>query len=358
MSKNIWANSRFLVQKLTGMQRFAYNILLRLPQVRLISPGIPLQEYSSLPSSQVLVLSHRLKSHLWDQLVLPSVLNKDDVLWSPTGMGPLFFDQHILTIPDLSFLEYPKWFEKKYVLWYKSLLPIAAKHAQKIITISNFSKSKIMELLNISEEKIVVTYVGVDQIFQPLNKTSSLIKDFGLKYPYILSVGAITPRKNLTRLFKAWEIVSQKRKDIWLVFVGEAGLASSNMSSIGSLPPRVIHLNRVNDEQLVQLYVDSLCYLHPSLYEGFGLPVLEAMACGTPVITSNITSMPEIAGDAAILIDPYDIESIVEGVIQVIDNEDLRKNLRGKGLNRSKKFTWENSAQLTWEVLQQVAMSD
>lgn len=357
--KKIYINARFLTQPLVGMPRYAYNIVKRFPFARLITPDHPKPTYSSLPESQIHVLSHRLKSHLWEQFVLPDVIPKDAVLWTPAAIGPLRSSRHVLTIHDLSMIEHPEWYSQSYALWYRILLPSVAKRACKIITISSFSKERIIKTLKIPEQNIEVIYSGVDNMFhsQSRDEFQQVIQEYNIKNLYILAVGAIATRKNFSRLLEAWKFIANLRKDIWLVIVGEKGLPYFSISSTGNLPPRTIHLTGVNDEHLVCLYNGALAFVYPSLYEGFGLPVLEAMACGTPVVTSNNTSLPEVAGTNAILVDPYDIDSIIQGILQIIDSENLRKELSLKGLDWVRHFSWDETAVLTWKVLQEVSIS-
>jgi len=359
MSPNICVNARFLTQPLVGMPRYAYNIVKRLPFTRLITPESPRLAYSSLPSSQIYVLPHLLKSHLWEQFVLPNVIPNGDVLWTPAAIGPFRSSCHVLSIPDVSIIEHPEWYSQAYALWYNFLLPHVARRARKIITISNFSKERIIETLSIPEQNIIITYPGVDNTFYPQSSDifQQVLQEYNINNPYILAVGAIATRKNFSKLLEAWNFIANLRKDIWLVIVGEKGLPYFSTSSTGKLPPRTLHLTGVDDEHLVCLYNGALAFVYPSLYEGFGLPVLEAMACGTPVVTSDVSSLPEVAGTNAIMVNPYDIDSIIQGILQIIDSEYLRKELSLKGLDWVKHFSWDKTAALTWKILQDVANS-
>lgn len=359
MGRNIWVNARFTTHPMGGVQRYAYVVSKKLRFVRYVAPNSPKAPYDGLQDSRVCVLPHRLKSHWWEQLVLPTVLSYNDVLWSPAGIGPLQFRNQVLTITDISQIEHPEWYNRTYAFWYKLTIPYLARFVSKIITISNFSKQRIMHVLNVPSEKIAVTYLSVDDIFSP--KSPALVKStcaaYGLNTPYILAVGAISKRKNMHNLFNAWENVTLKHKNISLVVVGKLRLSFSNITSFEQLPPQTIHLESIDDATLSHLYAGATAFVYPSLYEGFGLPVLESMAVGTPVIASRTTSLPEVAGDAAWFIDPYDIASIAAGIERVIDDSNLQEDLRQKGFQRVQQFSWDWTAEQTGNILQEVADS-
>jgi glycosyltransferase involved in cell wall biosynthesis len=358
MINNICINARFLTQPLTGIQRCAWNIVQRLPSVRLITPKQPNAVYNSfIPLSNILILPHTFSSHLWEQFILPTAFTKQEVLWTPAGIGPVIANHHVLTINDISMIEHPEWYSKKYAIWYRLMLPYVAQKAQKIITISEFCKQRILEVMNLAENKVEVTYLGVEDSFTPQPKalTKKILANYNIPSSYILFVSSVSPRKNLSRLFEAWNIFTSHNRNTWLVIVGNTGLSFTNMITTGVLPQQTIHLSNVDDYTLVHLYAGATAFIYPSLYEGFGLPMLEAMAVGTPVITSNITSMPEIAGDAAYLINPYEVDSIVEGIERIIYDNELQENLRQKGFKQAQTFSWDRTAEETWKILQHVA---
>ena len=190
-----------------------------------------------------------------------------------------------------------------------------------------------------------VNYSGVSNKFYPVSKKEReiILKKNDWPEKYLLAVGSLQPRKNLDRLLKAWKIVSPKFKDVQLMIIGEGDKIFSS-TGINEIPERVKMLGYINDTNLVALYSGAIGFVFPSLYEGFGLPILEAMACGTPVITSNLTSMPEIAGDAALLIDPYNINCLAEAMEMILSSESLRNDLKEKGFKRVKEFSYELNA--------------
>jgi glycosyltransferase involved in cell wall biosynthesis len=176
--------------------------------------------------------------------------------------------------------------------------------------------------------------------------------------PYLLYVGSVEPRKNLARLLQAWELIDRHCPDIQLLITGLSTRGSGVFSEVklDRIPERVSFTGYVSDEDLPSLYSGALAFVYPSLYEGFGLPPAEAMACGTPVITSRTTSLPEVVSDAAALVDPESVDSIAEGMLEVIRNSSLRSQMSAKGLERAKLFTWDGAAANTWDILSREAL--
>ncbi len=232
------------------------------------------------------------------------------------------------------------------------------KKAARIIAISQATKNDLIHYLNIPEERISVVYLGVDpKVFCPVPHRL-------YNHPYVLFVGSEQPRKNLVQLLKAfsWLKKETRFKDLKLVKVGEAGgeeadFRKQTMKVINSLNlnQEVIIVDRVPESELPVYYSGAAVFVLPSLYEGFGLPPLEAMACGCPVITSNATSLPEVVGDAGIMVDPYDTDNLAKAMRQVLTNDELRADMVRKGLEQSKQFSWEKAAEQTQEIYNKVA---
>jgi glycosyltransferase involved in cell wall biosynthesis len=289
----------------------------------------------------------------WDQILLPTYLKNDsvDVFLSPYIKAPIFSPcPYITTIHDLLFLvtpEYTEWKYKPYNEVFKIFGRAVSKRAMAIIADSESSKNDIIKIFGADEEKIHVVPLGITNEYAPVNDISSIekIKNiYNIKGRYILYVGNFKPHKNIKRLIEAFVQVAKESSDVQLVLGGKRDKFTPQLEELANnlgIGDRVIFTDFIKDEDLPYLYSGAELFVYPSLYEGFGLPVLEAMACGTPVICSNTTSLPEVAGDAAILINPEDVKSISSAIITLLKDDKLREDLKIKGLNRSKEFTVE-----------------
>jgi glycosyltransferase involved in cell wall biosynthesis len=286
---------------------------------------------------------------------LPSAVGKR-LLWSPNNTGPLAVTRQVCTIHDLIPLDRPEWFSRRFASWYAWLLPRLAKRVQHIIAISEYTKERVIDLLGVPSSRITVIPNGVDDRFFPRSEAEieTMRQTLGIdRDRYVLCVGSLEPRKNLARLLDAWRIAqNQVDEDIELVVAGARGNSRVFGSvAIEPVPARVHFTGYVPNEYLPALYSGALAMAYPSLYEGFGLPPLEAMACGTPVITSKGSSLPEVVGDCAQLVDPSKTESIAESLVRVLSNGTLRESMSSAGLERAARFTWDSTAKQTLEVL-------
>ena len=235
---------------------------------------------------------------------------------------------------------------------------LAIKKARHVIAVSENTRQDLMRYLGISAAKITVIYNGVDhQKFRPNGSTAS-------EFPYLLYVGSERPRKNLRRLINVFAEIKKLPQfgDLKLVKVGKPGRSPAlrqntlNMVKQAGLEGEVIFSEQVEDKSLQAFYSSARALVYPSLYEGFGLPVLEAMACGCPVITSNVSSLPEVSGDATLLIDPYSEHALYHAILRILSDLALRNHLISRGLERASHFSWENAAEATLEVYQRTGM--
>ncbi|HOJ93271.1 MAG TPA: glycosyltransferase family 1 protein [Dictyoglomaceae bacterium] len=279
-----------------------------------------------------------------------------DLFWSPHFNVPIFpikTKKRLVTIHDvfhLAFGDLYNLFERNYA---KILIRSAVKLSDMIITVSNFSKSEIIKYTGIEERKIRVIYNGVDtSIFKRYEKEEleKVKEKYNLPAMFILFVGNVKPHKNLRMGLRAFELVLKNIDNLFFVIVGKKeGFIKGdreifNLLERSKLRERVIFTGFVDKEDLPKIYNLSSLLIFPSLYEGFGLPPLEAMACGCPTVVSHLSSLPEICGDASYYVDPYDLESITEGIERVMGDENLRDTLIQKGFLRVKDFSWEKSA--------------
>ncbi len=333
----IQVNGRYLAQRVTGVQRYAREVVARLAEkVELIAPR---------------GWTTGIRGHLWEQTVLPWKLRRG-ILWSPCATGPLAVASQVVTIHDCAFYDCPEGFSAAFALWYRYLVPRLARRARRILTVSAFSRDRICELFGIAPEKVVVAPNGVSDHWRPATEEdiararARLILD----QPYVLCVGSLEPRKNLRRLVEAWKRIGVEKDGRTLVLVGASGKVFRD-SGIGSLPGNVRVAGFVPDDELRALFSGADAFVFPSLYEGFGLPVIEAMACGAPVVCSKAGALPEVVDDAAVLVDPLDIDSIATGLTTVLTSRSLQASLRQRGIARAKQFSWDQTAERVWDVL-------
>ena len=297
---------------------------------------------------------------LWTMLGLSKKIYKDknnlDVFFSPTHYLPLFsVVPSVVSIFDLSYLKYPELFKKKDLYQLKIWGRYSIKRAKAVITISESSKNAIIEEYKLASDKVHVVYPGIKELInnREINMTD-LQKKYGIKKNFILFVGTIQPRKNIARMVEA---ISQI-PELELIVVGKKGWQYEGILDSPrkfGVENRVKFLEFVPDEELSELYKNAICFVLPSLYEGFGLPILEAMKYGCPVVTSNTSSLPEAGGDAALYFDPEDSSDIAEKIKKLLSDDKLREDMIEKGYKQAKKFSWEKAAKETLHVLKEVA---
>ena len=283
-------------------------------------------------------ITPKLADIFWNKLNLFTPTDID-IFHASNWSLPKTKSKLITTIHDLAFLKYPKTLPPYLVAVHTNYLQRAKKYADRIITVSQSTKKDLVNY-GISEAKISVIYEAASPIFKPVNPSVTKTK-YGLAKPYFLSVGTLEPRKNITRLIKAYLSI---KTDLQLIIVGKFGWGETYDNHSG-----IKFIGFVPDEDLVGLYSGAKAFIYPSLYEGFGLPVLEALSCGCSVITSNCSSLPEVGGKAALYVDPENINSISQAMTAV-----LKLNLREKSLKQAKQFSWEKTARETLKVYQEV----
>jgi len=341
----IICNCRNLSATLTGVQRYTTEILGRAGErIGRIEPG------------HALVGS---RGHIWEQTVLPFLLG-GNLLWSPSNTGPILVERQVVSIMDLSPLDHPEWTSPAFSRLYRTIIPILVKRVRAIITISEFSRHRILDHFPFADGKVYVTPLAADKRFRPASafEKQSVAKMLDLpNRPYILALGSLEPRKNLRNLIHAWKCLSNGlRKDVSLIIAGAIGRREIfGEQKLLPVSENVVFLGHVSDELLPALYSGALATIYVSMYEGFGLPALEAMSCGCPVIVSNTTSLPEVIGDSGVSVDPACIESIAGAITNIVNDSALRKRLSVMGLNRSKEFSWQKTFEMTWKVLERVA---
>jgi glycosyltransferase involved in cell wall biosynthesis len=270
----------------------------------------------------------------------------------------------VATIHDLSFEHLPETFKRRSRAQLRLTVRRTAKKAAQILTLSEFSRRDIIETYALDPERVFVTPPAAPSHFAPVTDVTELRRirmTYGIQRDYILALGSLQPRKNLVRLIKAYEslrgVVSSEQLP-QLVLAGSRGwLEAETIRAVELSEARgdILFTGYVPDADLPAVYSGALCFAYPSYFEGFGLPILEAMQCGTPVIAGNRTSLPGVAGDAALLVDPFDQAAIGNGLVRLIKNADYRTELRVKGVDRAAAFSWKNTARLTLQAYERAA---
>ena len=358
--------SRAFTAKKTGTENYSYQILKHLAQIDhknqyyiyLASQHDGLRNWPA--NFKFVPISNHL---LWTQIGLAGQIFKDpvDLLFVPAHTLPIIRRGNIkttVTVHDLGAQYLPQTHQLKQRLYLNFMTHYQLRSATCIIAVSQATKADLVEKVGIDPRKITVIYEGYNQsLFKPMPsiKQEKVLAKYNLKPGgYFLFVGTIQPRKNLTRLIQAFaDYLKTSSKHERLVLIGSKGWLSEEIYTLPKqlqLQDKVFFLGYVGDEKLPHFYSGAKAFLFPSLFEGFGLPILEAMACGCPVLTSNISSMPEVADNAAILVDPYSVDSILKG-IQDITEFQTKDKLIKKGFEQIKKFNWKIAANQTLAVL-------
>lgn len=298
---------------------------------------------------------------LWRDVILPLKLKnlELDLLHDPRQIGfpPLFSVpfKTIITIADLMPMLFPKLYSVRAVMRHKLLGAKIIRSADRIIAISESTKRDLINYLKAPEEKIRVIYLAAGNNFKQLQpgEVAEFKHKYNLDFPFILFVGLLHPPKNIPRLIRAYHKISNPGLGHKLVIAGKKGPKCKEIFETAeklNLQREVIFTGYIPDDDLPRLYNAADLFVFPSLYEGFGMPPLEAMACGTPVITSNTSSLPEVVGDAGITLNPYDVDGLARAMQEVLTNDRLRLKMVKKGLEQAKKFSWEKAAKETLRV--------
>lgn len=358
--------SRLSVQERTGTEQYTWELLTALARIDrrndylLYTNGLP----AALPP---LPPNYRLRSlrlpRLWTHLRLSAemLLRSPDVLFVPAHVLPLWSPRHaVVTIHDLGYLYYPEAHPPARRLYLRLATIWNARRATHILADSEATRRDIVRYCRVPASKITVVYLGVGERFRPVadpHRLRTVMECYGISTPYLLFVGTVQPRKNLQRLIEAWARFLRRHPahELALVLAGKRGwLTDAIERRAGELgiAGRVHFTGYVADDDLPALIGGALGYLLPSLYEGFGLPLLEAQACGTPVLTSPVSSLPEVAGDAAIYVEPLDVDAIADGIARLVFEPELRERLRLRGLQRVVEWSWERTARETLAILE------
>lgn len=331
----------------------------------LLGPPAGIRRYVSEMAHRLSGLVEPVQPHLpkrrirglrlaWEQTILPARTRKR-LLWSPSGTGPISKSHQVVTMHDLAAIDHPEWTNPTIARWQRILYPKLLRSVRHIIAISDFTKGRICDQFTIPPSKVTVVHHGVSEHLYPRPQSEQDAARNALNLGnqrFALALGTLEPRKNLTRLIQAWDTISGQHPDVILVIAGAAG--SEKYFGTGGVPrikTTAKLLGFIPEQLLAPLYSAAELVAYPSLYEGFGWPPLEALACGAPVLASNTTAMPEVLGNAALLVNPFDPREIARGIDLILSSRGLAAELRGLGPERAACFSWQATEECTSHLL-------
>jgi glycosyltransferase involved in cell wall biosynthesis len=354
-------NGRFLSQRTTGVQRHARELVRALDRRLDQEPG-GFEATLFAPPDATLDLELRtirvrqvgqLGGHLWEQLELP-LHARDQLLLNLGNTGPVLSRRQLVTIHDASVFTVPEAYSTAFRRYYRLLLPHLARRARLVLTDSEFSRSELVRWMRVSQEKIRVVPCGHEHILaQPADRRVLSRHGLGAR-PYVLAVGSLSRHKNLETVFAAIRLLGRHAWDYVL-----AGPVNPRIfgSAVAGVPELAVRVGYVTDAELRALYEGAACFIYPSRYEGFGLPPIEAMACGCPVVVSRSASLPEVCGDAALYADADDPQQLAAAVRRIMCEEGLADQLRQKGRERARRWSWERAVDKTLAAVREVMPS-
>lgn len=335
-------NARFLTQELRGVQRFAEQICLALKQLRndlvFVAPhGIKMSESAKALDVQCI---GRNSGHLWEQLDLPLYLmrKRRPLLVSLCSTAPMFYANQIATHHDINYVRHPHSYSRMFRAVYRTLTPVLLWRLKSLLTVSNFSRSEIARFYGYPEQRIFVVHNATSDEFRPGVPSADTPR-------YLLAVSSPSAHKNFNRMIQAF-LTLRGHEDLQLHIVGAANeiFAAPQLQRLACRDPRIRFLGRLSDAELIKQYQGATAFIFPSLYEGFGIPPLEAQACGCPVLAANAASIPEVLQASALYFDPLDVSHMASAMERILTDEPLRQALRRRGLRNTERFSWDESA--------------
>lgn len=352
MTITIDLNGRFLGRRMTGVDRFALETIAALDAMLasgdkavdgmtfrlLVPPGTTVsRSFQHISIKEV----GRFSGQLWEQLDLPRFARSSELLVSLCNTAPIFFRRQIVVVHDATTVRIPHTFSPAFRMWYRILVPLLGRTARKILTVSEFSKGELSDAFGIEKRKIDVVVEGGEHILGVQSGEATLEKFDLTKRPFVFAVSSMAAHKNFKLVLDA--VAKFDRPPFDVAIAGGANPRVFGHEQTGG-QDGVKWLGYVSDEELRALYESALCFVFPSLYEGFGIPPLEAMNCGCPVLAAQAASMPEVCGDAALYFDPTDSVELSGLLMRVFQDEGLRHGMVAKGRERSSQFSWNKAA--------------
>lgn len=347
----IYVNARFLTQAITGVQRFSIELCKELVEIRddlvfLVPDHDSVLDKSLLSKINILEIKGGY-GHYWEQFILPKFLKNQGspLLLNLGNTAPVLYKNKIFTHHDITYIRFPESYSLKFRLIYRLMASLNFKNSLSFITVSNFSKKDISDFYNVNMENIHVLYNGVNCKFK---KNDNKILNHGK--PFALAVSSPSYHKNFSALINAFSKIDNP---IELKIIGSSTSVFKNFKN-HEVNPNIKFLGRISDDELIELYQTAEFFIFPSLYEGFGIPPLEAQACGCPVLASNTASIPEVLGNSALYFNPKDTIDIQNAIEKASVDQVLKHNLIELGFANVKKYSWENSALKLNKIIEEV----
>ncbi|MCM3502802.1 glycosyltransferase family 4 protein [Microbacterium sp. P26] len=342
-------NARFLTQGTTGIQRFATEITRELLRIRddltLAVPPGDLDD-AGLDRSRIQTVG-RFTGHAWEQIDLPRFARRrGELLLNLTSTGPMWHRPQISTLHDITWIRHPESFSRRFRALYSVVIPRVVAHSERMITVSEFSRGEISRRFGVPTDHFAV----VPNSAQNILALASTPPATSSNRPYLLAVSSPNRHKNVARMLDAFAIFARTHPEVELRVVGSQ-TNSFARQQFDTSDARVRFLGRVDDAELAALYRGALAFVFPSLYEGFGIPPIEAQMCGCPVIAARAASLPEVLGDSALYVDPLDVDDIAAAMSRVADDEGVRARLIAAGELNARRFSWRESAEKVSDLL-------
>ena len=345
----IVVNARFLTQSVTGVQRFAMEICLKLKDsmdnIEFVTPSnVMQQEVFNALDAKIVGKRH---GHLWEQIDLPQYLRKkgNPLLINLANTAPLFYKNKVVTIHDVAYKVFPQTYPKSFLMFYSFIIPRLLHGAKHVITVSEFSKSEICKFYGVLNDKVSVVYNAVSERFTPKPTVDG--------QRYFLAVSSMNYRKNFIYILEAFAKYQKQGGKEALYIIGDLKNKSFKEIDLSQYKnnKQIKFLGRVSDEDLIAYYSNALAFIYPSFYEGFGIPPLEAQACGCPAICADASCLPEIFGDSVLYCNPYHASSLVEVMEILASDTNLCQSQIEEGKKNLSRYSWQKSAEQLMNVI-------
>ncbi|NHV25438.1 glycosyltransferase family 1 protein [Burkholderia sp. D-99] len=344
--KKLVYNGRFTTQKTTGVQRVARELIAALVRVQpqdSVTVLVPPHTHASVSGTRTITVGF-FKGVIWEQLVLPLFAHRDRIV-NLSNSGSIFLGNQIIYMHDAAVFDTPAHFSRTFRAWYRIMFWILARTSICVLTNSRFSRDRLAHYCGVSAEKISVVPLGADHL-DALESDTSVLKELALtQHRFVLAVSSMNPTKNFGRLIAAFREINDPSVDLVIVGMRNTAVFGAQ-DDVSVTEPNIKYAGYISDEKLKALYQNAACFLYPSIYEGFGIPPLEAMRYGCPTLVGRSAALPEVCADAALYCDPYSVDDIAEKLRNLLDSAELRADLTRRGFLHAEQYLWSTSAEM------------